>query len=90
MVFFVGQSFPKAHLKKAIAEMDEVCNILEHEGVKVRRPDIIDHSQSFQTPDFESTGKFDTNIHSCCEEHSEYRNVESFAFFSGKMFLMLP
>ena len=51
-----GQSFPKEHLAKAKEEMDEVCNILEHEGVKVKRPDVIDHSQVYKTPDFESSG----------------------------------
>ena len=40
-----GKQFPKEHLKKAVAEIEEFCNILEHEGVTVRRPDIIDHQK---------------------------------------------
>ena len=40
-----AQPFPAAHVKKAIAEVDEMCKILELEGVKVVRPDIVDWSQ---------------------------------------------
>ena len=40
-----GQYFPEGHLKKAIQEIEEFCRILEHEGVCVRRPDIIDHKK---------------------------------------------
>ena len=40
-----GKSFPEEHLKKAVEEIEELCNILQHEGVVVRRPDKIDHSQ---------------------------------------------
>lgn len=54
---FGGQSFPKDHLKKAIAEIEEMCNILKREGVIVKRPDPIDWSVKYKTPDFESTGK---------------------------------
>ena len=42
-----GKQFPREHLKKAVAEIEEFCNILEHEGVTVRRPDIIDHEKVF-------------------------------------------
>ena len=42
---FGGQSFPKEHLKKAAAEIEEFCNILRHEGVTVRRPEVLDFSQ---------------------------------------------
>jgi len=44
--------YPEGHVKKAIAEMDEVCNVLEQEGVVVKRPDILDWSKSYETPDF--------------------------------------
>lgn len=54
---FGGQSFPKDHLKKAVAEIEEMCNILKSEGVIVKRPDPIDWSVKYRTPDFESTGK---------------------------------
>ena len=42
-----GKQFPREHLKKAVAEIDEFCNILEHEGITVRRPDIIDHQKVY-------------------------------------------
>jgi len=51
-----GFSFPDQHLQKAIPEIEEFCNILEHEGVTVRRPDPVDHSLVYKTPDFESPG----------------------------------
>jgi hypothetical protein len=34
--------------------MDEVCKILELEGVKVVRPEIIDWSKDIKTPHFEA------------------------------------
>lgn len=51
-----GQSFPPGHLRKAAAEIEEFCNVLRGEGVKVRRPDPIDHSLPYKTPDFQSAG----------------------------------
>lgn len=54
---FGGQSFPADHLKKAVAEIEEMCNILTHEGVTVRRPEPLDWSMEYKTPDFESSGK---------------------------------
>ena len=36
--------------------MDEVCKILELEGVKVRRPEVIDWSKPIKTPHFEAQG----------------------------------
>uniref|UniRef100_H3CVS6 Glycine amidinotransferase n=1 Tax=Tetraodon nigroviridis TaxID=99883 RepID=H3CVS6_TETNG len=53
-----GQSFPADHLKKAVAEIEEMCNILRHEGVTVRRPEPIDWSVEYKTPDFTSTGMY--------------------------------
>ena len=40
-----GQLFPKDHLKKAVDEIEELCSILQHEGVVVKRPDVVDHSR---------------------------------------------
>ena len=40
-----GTHFPEDHVKKAVVEIEELCNILQHEGVIVRRPDTIDHSK---------------------------------------------
>ena len=42
---YSGKSFPQEHLKKAVEEIEELCNILQHEGVVVRRPEKVDHSQ---------------------------------------------
>ncbi|KAJ0056416.1 hypothetical protein NL108_006923, partial [Boleophthalmus pectinirostris] len=53
-----GQSFPADHLKKAVSEIEEMCNILRHEGVTVRRPEPIDWSMVYKTPDFESSGMY--------------------------------
>ncbi|XP_053478319.1 glycine amidinotransferase, mitochondrial-like [Ictalurus furcatus] len=53
-----GQTFPEEHLKKAITEIEEMCNILRHEGVVVRRPEPIDWSFEYKTPDFTSTGMY--------------------------------
>uniref|UniRef100_A0A8B9JGU7 Glycine amidinotransferase n=1 Tax=Astyanax mexicanus TaxID=7994 RepID=A0A8B9JGU7_ASTMX len=53
-----GQTFPEEHLKKAIAEIEEMCNILRHEGVTVQRPEPIDWSVEYKTPDFTSTGMY--------------------------------
>ncbi|CAB3999315.1 glycine amidinotransferase, mitochondrial, partial [Paramuricea clavata] len=53
-----GKPFPPEHVAKAVKQMDEFCNILEHEGVTVRRPKILDHSKEFTTPDFTSTGMY--------------------------------
>ncbi|XP_007903750.1 glycine amidinotransferase, mitochondrial isoform X2 [Callorhinchus milii] len=53
-----GQSFPTEHVKKAIAEIEGMCDILRAEGVTVQRPDIVDWSAKYNTPDFESTGMY--------------------------------
>ena len=52
-----GKPFPQEHVMKATEEIEELCNILRHEGVTVQRPDEIDYSQAYRTPDFESAGK---------------------------------
>ena len=43
-------------MQKAREEIEELCNILKHEGVIVRRPEKIDHSKQYQTPHFSSSG----------------------------------
>ncbi|XP_078506613.1 glycine amidinotransferase, mitochondrial-like [Lissotriton helveticus] len=53
-----GQSFPCEHVKKAVAEIEEMCHILKMEGVTVRRPEIVDWSVQYKTPDFESSGLY--------------------------------
>lgn len=62
---FGGQNFPEGHVKKAIAEIEEMCNILKQEGVIVKRPDPIDWSVKYKTPDFESTGKYYSVVEGC-------------------------
>jgi len=49
-----GRPFPPKHVARAVDEINEMCRILEHEGVTVRRPDIVDWSKPYKTPDFES------------------------------------
>uniref|UniRef100_A0A8C4QBC0 Glycine amidinotransferase n=1 Tax=Eptatretus burgeri TaxID=7764 RepID=A0A8C4QBC0_EPTBU len=53
-----GKPFPKEHLKLVVAQISELCRVLEGEGVTVRRPDIIDWSKPYSTPDFKSTGLY--------------------------------
>ncbi|XP_039269638.2 glycine amidinotransferase, mitochondrial-like isoform X2 [Styela clava] len=53
-----GEPFPQEHVKQAIAEVEEFCNILRHEGVVVRRPDILDWSEEYETPDFKANGLY--------------------------------
>ena len=53
-----GKSFPMEHLKKAAEEIEEMCNVLQHEGIIVRRPEIIDHGKVYSTPDFTSSGMY--------------------------------
>jgi len=47
-----GSYFPKQHLKKAIDEVEEFCNILKQEGIIVKRPDKVDWKIPYKTPDF--------------------------------------
>jgi glycine amidinotransferase len=44
-----GKPFPTEHVEKAVKEMEEFCKILEHEGVTVRRPKILDHNKVMNT-----------------------------------------
>ena len=46
------------HMKKAIAEIEEMCKILEHEGVTVKRPEIMDWSKPVKTFNFEAQGMY--------------------------------
>lgn len=51
-----GQPLPAGHLAAAEAELDALAAVLEAEGVTVVRPDVLDHTRAFATPDWESTG----------------------------------
>ena len=35
-----------------------MCNILQQEGVIVRRPEVLDHGKVYTTPDFSSSGLY--------------------------------
>jgi len=49
-----GGRYPLEHTKKAIAEVENFCSVLEGEGVKVQRPDLVDFQVGCTTPDFSS------------------------------------
>ncbi|XP_078491699.1 glycine amidinotransferase, mitochondrial-like [Ciona intestinalis] len=49
-----GTPFPDKHIEKAKQEVEEMCNVLRHEGVIVRRPDVINWEEDYKTPDFSS------------------------------------
>lgn len=53
-----GQPFPAERIEAARRELEELVHILEGEGVRVRRPDPIDFTKSWATPDWESTGLY--------------------------------
>lgn len=54
--FFAGRRYPKWMIERAQKELDEFIHILEAEGVRVRRPDIVDHRALFRTPAWSSRG----------------------------------
>ncbi len=49
-----GKPFPKDHIEEAVREIEELCFVLEQEGVTVRRPDPINYEDGYKTPDFET------------------------------------
>lgn len=53
---FSGRRYPKFLVKRAQKELDEFIHILESEGVVIRRPDIMDYSIRYRTPDWTSKG----------------------------------
>lgn len=53
-----GCPFPEKLVEAASQELEEFCRVLQGEGVIVRRPDLIDFSQSYQTPDFAASGMY--------------------------------
>lgn len=52
-----GERFPQEHMKKAFLEIEEMCNILRHEGITVRRPEPAG-GEKYTTPDFKSVGMY--------------------------------
>lgn len=53
-----GKPLPKTEVFAAEKELDGLVDALECEGVTVVRPDPIDHSLPFSTPDWECSGGF--------------------------------
>ena len=51
-----GKQWPPDELKRAAEELDGFAELLESEGVTVRRPEALDHSREFGTPDWRSSG----------------------------------
>jgi len=50
--------YPEWLVQAATKCVDEFVHILESEGVVVRRPDVVDYSASFRTPDWEVMNGF--------------------------------
>jgi len=55
---FGGKPFPEALVEAANRELDGLDEVLRGEGIVVRRPDRLDHTARFRTPDFESQGLY--------------------------------
>lgn len=51
-----GFRYPRWVLRRAQAELDGFVRLLETEGVRVRRPDVIDHRARFRTMSWSSRG----------------------------------
>lgn len=51
-----GKPFPREVIAGANRDLDEFAHILEAEGVTVRRPEPVDFSRPFATPDWASPG----------------------------------
>lgn len=51
-----GTALPSAELAAADRELDQLVAVLESQGVQVERPDPADHSASFSTPNWTSSG----------------------------------
>jgi glycine amidinotransferase len=49
-----GRPFPAQLIAAASRELEELVHVLEGEGVTVRRPEPVDFSRSFATPDWQS------------------------------------
>ncbi len=51
-----GKPFPKERIDAARQDLEECVHILEQEGVKVTRPDPVDFTKPFSTPEWQSAG----------------------------------
>lgn len=53
-----GKPFPEKMILKASEELDGLSRLLTELGIKVRRPELIDFSHTFETPWFQSKGLY--------------------------------
>ena len=51
-----GRRYPRPIVNSAQKELDGFVSLLEKEGITVRRPDVMDFSKRFRTPDWKSKG----------------------------------
>ncbi len=51
-----GRRYPRPFARIAQRELDGFIHVLESEGIRVRRPDIVDFSERFRTPNWSSRG----------------------------------
>ncbi len=51
-----GRLYPKLIVKPAQKELNEFIHILEAEGITVRRPDVLDFSKPFKSPNWKAKG----------------------------------
>ncbi len=51
-----AHSIPQTLIDDAERQLDHFARLLEGLGIKVRRPDPVDHSTAFQTPDWPASG----------------------------------
>lgn len=49
-----GSPFPNEQIEAARQDLSQLAHILESEGVTVRRPETLDYSKSFSTPEWSS------------------------------------
>src|ERR1035438_3865501 len=51
-----GRAIPQALVDEAERQLDDFARVLEGLGIKVRRPEVVDHSAVVKTPDWEADG----------------------------------
>lgn len=51
-----GRRYPQLLVRRARKELDQLVSLIEQAGVTVRRPDIVDFSVPYVTPDWRSKG----------------------------------
>ena len=54
-----GKPFPPGRIAAARRDLDEFVRVLEGEGVRVRRPEPVDHGRPYGAPGWTSTGLYD-------------------------------